>query len=193
MLSANRHSVPPNCQFEVDDFDDDWNYSKTFDLIHGRAMVTCFKEPLRVIQSAFNALSPGGYLELQDMVIPFRCIDDSLKGTKIEEWQNKTMEASVKMGMSWKVSQFYSQYFEEAGFVDVVEHHFQWPMNQWPKGADMKRLGAYFQEDMTRAVENVSMAALTRGAGMTKEEVEVLTAGARKDLADKRIHAYIPV
>jgi len=156
-------------------------------------MVTCFKEPLRVIQSAFNALAPGGYLELQDMVIPFRCIDDTLAGTKIEEWQNKTMEASAKMGMSWKVSQYYSQYFEEAGFVDVVETHFQWPMNQWAKGADMKILGAYFLEDMKRAVENVSMAALTRGAGMTKEEVEVLTAAARKDLEDKRIHAYLPV
>src|SRR3954447_5085783 len=55
--------VPPNCQFEVDDAEDEWNYSTKFDLIHGRALVTCFKQPLHVITSAFEALNPGGYLE----------------------------------------------------------------------------------------------------------------------------------
>ncbi|KAH8586076.1 S-adenosyl-L-methionine-dependent methyltransferase [Bisporella sp. PMI_857] len=185
--------VPPNCHFEVDDFEDEWDYTQKFDLVHGRAMVTCFKDPLGVITSAFNSLRPGGYLELQDLVLPMRCIDDSLEGTKINEWQTRTLAAAAKMGHTWKVSGFYSQYLEEAGFVDVVEQHLQWPMNRWPKGAHLKTIGSYFQEDMTRGLENLSMAALTRGAGMTMEQVLELTTEAKKDLADKRIHAYCPI
>ncbi|KAG9242656.1 S-adenosyl-L-methionine-dependent methyltransferase [Calycina marina] len=186
-------SVPPNCQFEVDDFDDEWNYSQTFDLIHGRTMVTCFKDPLAVITSAFNALSPGGYLELQDMVIPLRCIDDSIDGTRIEEWANRTLAASRAMGLCWQKSQYYSQYFEQAGFVDVVEQHFQWPINRWAKGAHMKVLGSWFMEDMSRALYSVSVAALTRGAGMSRAEVNELVDGARRELHDNSIHAYLPI
>ena len=37
------------------------------------------------------------------------------------------------------------------------------------------------------------MAVLTRGGGMSKEQVLELTAKAKIDLADKRIHAYLPV
>jgi len=185
--------VPPNCEFQIDDFDDDWNYSQTFDLIHARAMVTCFKDPLSVIVPAFHSLAPGGYLELQDFILPFRSIDNTLTGTKLSEWATSTFAASIKMGLSWDSSQHYSQYLEEAGFVDVVEQHFQWPLNQWPKGDHMKLLGEYFCEDMTRTVDTISMPVLTKGGGMTPEEARLLCMEAKIALADKSIHAYCPM
>lgn len=39
----------------------------------------------------------------------------------------------------------------------------------------------------------VSMAILTRANGMSREEVEVGMVDVRKDIRDKRIHAYVPV
>ena len=187
------NSVPPNCRFEVDDVEDEWTYSQKFDLIHGRALVTCFKDPGTVIASAFNSLVPGGYLELQDVILPMRAIDDTLKGTSLDHWQTITIDSAAKLGTSWKHSGDYVRFFEEAGFVDVVENHFQWPMNTWPKGERMKMLGRYWQEDMLRGLESLSMAVLTRGAGFTKEKVLELTAEVRKDIVNKNIHAYLPV
>ncbi|RDL34559.1 uncharacterized protein BP5553_07687 [Venustampulla echinocandica] len=185
--------VPSNCQFEVDDAEDDWNYSQPFDLIHGRALVTCFKEPATVIASAFKALTPGGYLEFQDIVLPMRAIDDTLQGTAINDWQTRTINAAESMGKNWKLVGNYVQYFEEAGFVDVVETHFQWPLNTWPKGERMKTLGRYWQEDLLRGLEGLSMAVLTRAGGMTMDEVLKLTTEARKDLHNKSIHGYLPM
>lgn len=185
--------VPPNCKFEVNDAEDEWDYSQKFDLIHGRALVTCFKDPGTVIKQAFGSLAPGGYLELQDMILPMRAIDDSLNGTVIDHWTKLTMEAAAKLGTSWKNSANYVRYFEEAGFVDVQEKYFQWPSNTWPKGQRMKTLGSYWQEDMLKGLESLSMAVLTRGAGMTKDEVLAMTAEVKKDIHNTNIHAYLPV
>lgn len=185
--------VPPNCRFEVDDAEDEWNYTQKFDLIHGRAIVTCFKDPSTVIKSAFENLNPGGYLEFQDCVLPMRDIDGTLQGTSVDNWQTQTISSAGKMGISWKQSGNYVQYFEDAGFVDVVEQHYQWPINRWPKDEHMKMLGSYWQEDLTRGLEGLSMAALTRGGGLSKEEVLELTAAARKDIPNKKIHAYLPI
>jgi len=122
-----------------------------------------------------------------------RSIDDTINGTSLDHWQGITIDSAAKLGTSWKHSSNYVRYFEEAGFVDVVEEHFQWPMNTWPKGDRMKTLGRYWQEDMLRGLESLSMAVLTRGAGFTKEEVLELTAQVRKDIVNKNIHAYLPV
>jgi len=122
-----------------------------------------------------------------------RAIDESLQNTNFNLWQTKTIDAAGALGTSWKNSANYGCYFEEAGFVDVREHHFQWPMNRWPKGELLKTIGSYWQEDLTGGLEGLSMAVLTRGGGMSKEEVLELTAKAKIDLADKRIHAYLPV
>ncbi|PMD54250.1 uncharacterized protein K444DRAFT_699993 [Hyaloscypha bicolor E] len=78
--------VPPNCRFEIEDAEDEWSFPYPFDYIHDRALATCFKDHAPVFQSAFNALRSGGYFEVQGVVIPFRCIDDSMKGTAFERW-----------------------------------------------------------------------------------------------------------
>lgn len=34
-----RHSVPPNCKFEVDDIEKEWLWEEKFDLIFARSMI----------------------------------------------------------------------------------------------------------------------------------------------------------
>jgi hypothetical protein len=38
---------------------------------------------LYIMASAFNALQPGGWLEPQDLTMPFLCIDDIMEGTAL--------------------------------------------------------------------------------------------------------------
>ena len=130
---------------------------------------------------------------MQDLILPMRAIDDTLKGTALEYWSELALAAAEKLGRNWKNSAHYVQYFEEAGFVDIEEKHFQWPMNPWPKGERLKTLGAYWLEDMSNGLEGLSMAVLTRGAGLSKEDVVDLTAKVRENLKDKKIHTYCPV
>jgi hypothetical protein len=121
-----------------------------------------------------------------------RAIDDTLKGTALDFWAETMLKIAERLGTSWKNSANYVRYFEEAGFVDV-EKHFQGPSNRWPKGERLNALESYWLEDMSNGLEGLSMAVLTRGAGMAKEEVVELTSKVRENLKDKRLQAYCPV
>jgi hypothetical protein len=57
----------------------------------------------------------------------------------------------------------------------------------------MKTLGSYWQEDMLRGLEPLSLAVLTRGGGMTKEEVLAMNELVKKDIHNTGIHAYLPM
>ncbi len=71
--------------FQVDDAEDDWNFSAPFDYIHVRSVVTCFKDNRAVLQKAYENLEPGGYFELQDPCLPMLSDDGSMNGTQLEE------------------------------------------------------------------------------------------------------------
>lgn len=87
----------------------------------------------------------------------------------------------------------YKGYFENAGFVDVVERRFKWPMNEWPRDPHHKELGAWSRENMDNGMDGLLVALFTRFLGWTSEEVAVFSAQARAALKDRRIHGYIPV
>jgi trans-aconitate methyltransferase len=91
-------SKPPNCRFEISDAEEEWTYTRLFDYIHGRALVSCFRHPPSVLSSIFNHLSPGGYFEFQDPIMPLKSIDGTLSGTALDEFQTNCMEAAEKLG-----------------------------------------------------------------------------------------------
>jgi hypothetical protein len=102
----------------------------------------------------------------------------------------KSVEA---MGLDWaRVSQ-YKQYMIDAGFEDVQEKSYEWPLGTWAKGQRMKTLGLWYREDLLGVLQGVSMGVLTRGLKMSAEEVDELLVGVRKDIESNKIHVYVPV
>jgi len=81
----------------------------------------------------------------------------------------------------------------EAGFVDVQERMFMWPINGWPKNKMMKDVGQWNQLNILEGLEGFCLALLTRGLAWTKEEVDVFVARVSRDLRDRKIHAYFPM
>lgn len=102
-------------------------------------------------------------------------------------------KATAALGKDWTRASEYKRYLLEAGFEDVVERKFEWPVGTWARGKRMKMLGLWCREDLLSALEGISMAVLTRGLGMTREEVDFLLVGVRDDIRSNRIHAYIPM
>lgn len=185
--------MPTNCCFQVDDVEEEWSFSHKFDYIHGRMLLTCFRSHLPVIKSAFEFLKPGGYLELQDCLYAFHCLDNSIKGTTLEHWFNLILKGTTALGKDWTRATEYKKYLEQVGFEDVVEKKFAWPVGTWARGKRMKTLGLWCRENLLAGLEGISLAILTRGLAMTKEQVDVLLAGARDDIKSNRIHVCIPV
>ncbi|RDW65600.1 hypothetical protein BP5796_10292 [Coleophoma crateriformis] len=182
--------VPSNCSFEIDDAEDDWSYPDPFDFIHGRALVSCFQDPPSIIAKIFANLSPGGYFEFQDPIMPLKSIDGSLKGTSFDEFQTSCMAAAEILGRPWTNGKNYGRWMREAGFEDVVEQSYYWATNQWVKGKAQKLQAMWLQENLREGLPAWGLSTLSRGLGWSRERIEELLAKAREDLKNPSIHAY---
>lgn len=125
--------------------------------------------------------------------MPITCIDSTMDGTNLQKWTEVVGDAAAKLGRVVTNSKNYGKYMEAAGFVDIVERHFYWPCNPWPRGKKEKLIGMWTQQNLLDGINAMSMAVLTRGAGWKKEEVEVFLASVRKDIKNREIHSYIDV
>jgi len=70
------------------------------------------------------------------------CDDGSLaKDSPLLKWNQLLVDASDKLGCRLDTALHYNKQLQEAGFLNVVEHRFKWPMNTWPKDKEAKLLG----------------------------------------------------
>ncbi|KAH8887868.1 S-adenosyl-L-methionine-dependent methyltransferase, partial [Thozetella sp. PMI_491] len=182
--------VPANCKFEVDDAEDDWIFNHSFDYIHLRMVFHCFKSHSNVMESALENLAPGGWMEWQDYYCDLQAIDDSLKGTALKRWCQLWIEGGNQLGRDMLAPRRYKQMMEDAGFINVTEQRLAIPGNPWPKGKAMKMMGLWQMTNFLDGINAVSMTILTKGLGMSPEEVEVLMVDVRKDIQNLNVHFY---
>lgn len=87
-------------------------------------------------------LTPGGWLELQDICFPPGCDDATLTDDQpISKWSSYMMEATRRVGRPADGAKLYRKQMSEAGFVNVEERIYKWPSNTWPKDPKYKELG----------------------------------------------------
>lgn len=156
-------------------------------------LFTCFQDPAAVFRRAYDALAPGGYFEVQDIVMDLRSIDGTADGTAIQDWNRKIISGAAKIGRDWACTLKYAQFMRDAGFEGVTERHAKWPSNAWPKGKTQKLMGMWSMSNFLEGLPSISMAIMTRAHGMTRDEVEVGMVQVRHDIKDKSIHGYVPV
>ncbi|KAF4980048.1 hypothetical protein FZEAL_3910 [Fusarium zealandicum] len=186
--------VPSNCSFEIDDLEKEWTWSKPFDFVFSRVMAGSFQDYDAYIEKAYNAVEPGGWFEMQDIVLPHTSDDNTLvPGTELYRLGHYFVETSAILGRPLDVPAQYKAMMEKAGFVDIEERHFKWPLNTWPKDPHYKEIGAWNFANLDSGLEGLTLALFTRALKWSKEETLVFCAGVRKQLRDLRIHAYLPV
>jgi SAM-dependent methyltransferase len=184
--------LPPNCSFIIDDAEDPWAFSHKFDYIHGRALLSCFRNPREVFKSAFENLVPGGYLELQDAIFPFKYIGDTPVDSDLYKWSQIVTEGAAKSGRPWTNAQYYRQWMEELGFENVVEKFYYWPTSQWAKGKYFKEVAMYWQEDLLQGIEGMSLKVMTL-LGWKADDIREFLVKVKEDVKNKDIHAYLSI
>ncbi|KAK2010110.1 hypothetical protein LZ32DRAFT_607868 [Colletotrichum eremochloae] len=97
----------------------------------------------KYLKQCFDDLSPGGYLEPND-VDGFPTLDDD--GTLMENYNlMKTLrlcsEALAVLGSPFKEFSMVEGTMAEAGFEDAQLQRFKWPTNGWPRDERHKGLG----------------------------------------------------
>ncbi|KAK1473699.1 hypothetical protein CABS01_04361 [Colletotrichum abscissum] len=185
-------SLPPNVDFEVDDIEEEWVFDEPFDYIHSRLMTSS-------IADWKDNLTPGGYLELQEVDVGPSCDDGTLDPTTsaLARYCALLHDASVMLGRPYQEIPKLAGLMRdpEVGFVDVEVRVFKWPTNGWPaadteEGRRLKELGVWSGENIVAGLQGFAMAPFTRAFGWSKEDVDAFLVGVRNEMRDESIHAY---
>ncbi|KAH7183588.1 S-adenosyl-L-methionine-dependent methyltransferase [Fusarium flagelliforme] len=186
--------VPPNVRFIIDDIHEDWDFTEPFDYVHSRMMNFSIPDWPVYLKKIYDNLTPGGWVEIQEIDVMARSDDGTLKpDSAITKWCKLLDEASVKLQQPYKSLHLFKDILSEAGFTEIVDMRFKWPINHWPKDKKYKELGVWHHENAASALESVTMAPITRAFEWTVDEVQVLLASVRKELNDPKIHGYWPM
>lgn len=188
-------SVPPNLQFEIEDVELDWLYGeKSFDFVHARELVLAVRDWPRLIRQAFDALKPGGYLELSGSVPLFATDDNTLPpNSAYVELGQIYFDMGDSIGASGKEPLRWKDYLIAAGFTDVVETVLKIPTNPWPKDSKMKEIGAIELVHFRDGIRNIFARGYTQILGGDPAYFEVLIAKARQEVLNRKMHSYLPL
>ncbi|KAL8305345.1 hypothetical protein RB597_003803 [Gaeumannomyces tritici] len=183
--------VPPNVGFYVDDLEAEWSYTAPFDFIYVRTLAGSLKEWPKLYRQAYDNLSPGGYIELFEPNYPIGSDDNSLPAdSALLRWSRLWQEGAAKSGLQLLTAEQHKAVLEQAGFVNIVERNFKWPLNTWPKDPKYKELGSWVYEVTSSGLQAMTMALFTRVLGWSAEAVELFLVDVRKDVGNRRYHAY---
>ncbi|EAT87924.2 hypothetical protein SNOG_04164 [Parastagonospora nodorum SN15] len=181
--------VPPNCHFEIDDVTLEWTFpSNHFDFIHIRELFGCIPDWDFFFQQAYKHTKPGGWVEIVEhsMMKPWGPTTFTTLGGKV------VIEMGQKFGKSFTIWEENAERMRNAGFVDVVEVHYKWPMNGWPKDEKLKNIGRWNQLRLMDGVEGFMLRLLTQVGGWSVARAQVHLAQMRKELKSYGTHAYLP-
>lgn len=77
-----------------------------------------------------------------DPINPMDCDDGTLpEDSAVLRWTKLLHEASNKLGSSLGSAEKYKEQLADAGFTNIVQVEYKWPMNTWPRDRKHKELG----------------------------------------------------
>ncbi|OAA33538.1 hypothetical protein AAL_01003 [Moelleriella libera RCEF 2490] len=187
-------AVPPNVSFYVEDSSDSWDYPHKFDYIHTRVTGGCwssFEE--QVVQQAFEALEPGGYLESQEIDSSLGCDDGTLdQNGALMRWASDITTAGERCDRSTLIGQTLKDAYERVGFVDVQEIVFRIPVNGWPRDRHLREIGAMWEANLVSGLSGLSLSLFHRAFDRSPAETEVFLVDVRREVSNPNVHAWMP-
>lgn len=188
--------MPPNCVLEVDDILQEWTWREPFDLIHLRLGLGSYTMPEweSVYKQAYDNLEPGGWFEQYEGGCEILCDDGSLpKDNVLNVWGPRIYKASEKGGRPVDVLPLMRRGVEKAGFVDVHDKVYKFPIGPWAKDPVLKEAGRLNHHMWKIGLDGFAMHLLTNFGDpkpWTPDEVQVYVAKARAELCNPRFHIY---
>jgi hypothetical protein len=119
-------------------------------------------------------LTPGGwYQQIEMSVVPTADDGTVVEGSIFDQWGKVSLEAGDKFGKDLRIHEQIKGYLEGAGFENVVEHVFKWPIGPWSKDPHMKEIGLWNQVHWEEGIEGWSLALLTRVLGVSLRHIDI--------------------
>lgn len=159
--------------------------------------------------TCYSNLVPGGWYQQIEMSVVLKSDDGSVKeGSIFDQWGKVSLEAGDKFGKDLRIHEQIKDYIIDAGFVDVVETVYKWPVGPWSTDKYIQQVGLWNLLHWQEGIEGWSMALLTRVLNVSLYasipmqvkaylclqwsyiEVQAYLGKMREALRDRTIHAY---
>lgn len=190
--AANVHYIHHNAD------DPEWTRFRDgqFDFIHVRMVTGGIHDWPGFRKKCFRHLRPGGALEIIDMSHPLRADDeayDSVDASALVKFVQLAGESWAQDGLDYKVSGKQTAGLEEAGFEDVEEETYRWPIGTWPEDEQEKKLGVLAQGNMEKFLRLSGRHVLTNKGFLSSEETTGVIAEANEELlkTNERRYYYV--
>ena len=185
--------MPANLRFEIEDCTIPWTFApNSFDYIHLRFLLGSIDNWDALLQRAFEALKPGGYVESFEPSPTIESDDGTVTDQMaMGQWGKFYAEGSRKFGRSFELYQHGTvrKAVEAAGFVDVAETDLKTPIGGWAKDPRLKELGQFTQLGFLQDPEGY-MLFIANALGWTRDEITVYLAHLKRELRSPKIHGY---
>ncbi|KAM3420373.1 hypothetical protein BST61_g3652 [Cercospora zeina] len=183
---------PDNCRFEIDDCMSEWVYPKNhFDFIHIRGLFGSISDWPQLYQRCYEHTEPGGWLEQVEWSIQNRSADGSLSpDATLAKWSRYGIECGRRINKTFQIAETMAGLIKEAGFVDVVEKRFKWPIGPWSSDPRLKEIGRWNLLNWEEGMEGWVIAPYTRVLGWSVNDVQDWLQEIRRALRDRKKHVY---
>lgn len=133
---------------------------------------------------------PGGWIEIQeDDICGLFSDDDTYKvGGGYDTYNQALREGGIQAGRRLDIVEELKGKAIAAGFVNVKEMKYKWPIGTWPKDPHFKELGRWGIEVLDSGCEAYGLALFTRVMGMDEKSARALVNRARSDVKNGAIH-----
>ncbi|KAL7266633.1 hypothetical protein RUND412_010816, partial [Rhizina undulata] len=164
--------------------------ANSFDFIFIRNMTGSICDWSKLYQQAFQALKPGGWIEVQDYNCNMFANGNPLPpDNALIKWSKHSTMSTKKSGRQSHdtVAPGIAKALKDVGCVSVTEKTFKIPIGPWPKEKHEKELGFYWRQYLLDSAEASCLVFLTR-QGWGKEEVDLLGAEIQAALNDPKCY-----
>ncbi|KAJ6779594.1 hypothetical protein PWT90_08510 [Aphanocladium album] len=181
--------VPPNVEFIVDDCEKEW-LLENYDLAHFRFMAMILKDVPLVMQHAYEALRPGGWVEFQELLGRPFCDDGTMKADDaFKRLYEIAGQAYEKLGLSTSLPAELEPMLLAAGFQNVHCRVIKVPIGPWAKDKTIRLVGLYQKTAVTDFISTLAVRPF-QALGLSQDEGQVRLALARQALDDLSVHRY---
>lgn len=114
-------------------------------------------------------IAPGGYIEHSEPVPKLVTDDGSIApGDVLYHCYELAVEASQKFGKDLAVAPLMKNMIKEAGFVNVVEKQYKWPVGEWPVDRRLKDIGRWNMQRWLEGLDAWTLRLLTQHCGVSE-------------------------
>jgi hypothetical protein len=162
-------------------------------MIHMRGLTGCIRDWAHTYQQVYTHLAPGGWIEHLEFSIRTNAdpASDRHADKIVCAFADSIIDVGAqKTGMSFTIVEDMGRLVREAGFVDVREETFVWPIGAWPKDPHLKEMGRWGERNWSEGVEGWVMALYTRLLGWTYAEVQAFVNDLREVIKNRKNHFY---